>query len=84
MKVKCNKCGYVGEKSEFKTGRDFMQNEYIAVCANPECDNRQSPGGASLRMMPGVEHPFVFVRDLPNDETLSPTEKVFRDASEAS
>ena len=62
--VKCNKCGYIGNVSEFPRGRDFLQNSYIASC--PRCDNRQSPGGASMRMFPGQEHPFVFVnRALP-------------------
>ncbi len=60
MKVKCNGCDYVGEQSEFRTGRDFFQNSYIAGC--PKCDNHQSPGDASMRMF-GGKRPFEFVRE---------------------
>jgi hypothetical protein len=60
MKVKCNKCGYIGEASEFPNGRDFLQQTYVAAC--PKCDNRQNPGDASMRMF-GGERPFVYVRD---------------------
>ena len=62
MQVKCNKCGYVGDESEFPKGRDFFQHRFIKACANPECDNQQNPGDASLRMMPGMDHPFTYVR----------------------
>lgn len=55
MKIKCNKCGHVGDESEFPKGRDFFQNSYIAGC--PKCDNRQSPGDASMRMF-GGKRPF--------------------------
>lgn len=55
MKIKCNKCGHVGDESEFPKGRDFFQNSYIARC--PKCDNQQSPGDASMRMF-GGKRPF--------------------------
>ena len=55
MKIKCNKCGHVGEEAEFPKGHDFFQNSYIAGC--PKCDNRQSPGDASMRMF-GGQRPF--------------------------
>ena len=61
MNVKCNKCGYVGDESEFPKGRDFFQDSYIKSCPK-RCGNGQSPGAASMRMM-GGERPFVFVRD---------------------
>lgn len=61
MKVKCNKCGYVGDESEFPKERDFFQHDFIARCANKACDNRQNPGDASLRMF-GGERPFVYIR----------------------
>lgn len=82
MLVKCNKCDLVADESKFPKGRDFFQNSYIARCADPECDNRQSPGDASMRMMPGKKHPFVFVRDEPlgND----PITVVLHAAGEAS
>lgn len=57
-KVKCNKCGYIGEKETFKMDRDFFQNSFISGC--PKCDNHQSPGDASMRMF-GGERPFVYV-----------------------
>ena len=56
--VKCNKCGYVGPIDDFRKGRDFFQNAYVAGC--PKCDNRQSPGDASMRALGGAR-PFVFV-----------------------
>jgi len=57
--VKCNGCGYVGDESEFPKGRDFFQMPYIAAC--PKCSNRQSPGGASMRMFDD-KRPFVYIR----------------------
>ena len=60
MNVKCNKCGHVGDEVEFPKGRDFFQNAYIASC--PKCDNRQTPGDASMRGF-GVDRPFVYVRE---------------------
>ena len=59
MKVKCNKCGHVGLEEDFPKGRDFVQKIYIASC--PKCDNRQSPGDASMRMF-GGKRPFEYVR----------------------
>ena len=56
--VKCNKCGHIAPESEFSKGHDFFQNTYIRGC--PQCDNRQSPGDASMRMFDG-DRPFVFV-----------------------
>lgn len=80
MNIKCNKCGYIGEPDEFPKGRDFFQNSYIAGC--PKCDNRQSPGDASMRMF-GGERPFSFVRaELP--EGAEPIVQVFYNAGEAS
>jgi len=61
MNVKCNKCGYVGDESEFPKGRDFFQDSYIKSCPK-RCGNGQSPGAASMRMT-GGERPFVFIRD---------------------
>lgn len=82
MKVKCNKCGYIGDESEFPKGRDFFQFRYIARCANPECDNRQSPGGASMRTMSEIEHPFEYVREeAPSSDPLA---LVLHNAAEAS
>ena len=81
MKVQCNKCGVIADDSEFPKGRDFFQNRYIARCVNSDCDNRQTPGGASMRMMPGHEPPFSYVREeAPSD----PFERVFYQADEAS
>jgi hypothetical protein len=61
MIVKCNKCGYVGDETEFPKGRDFFQNPYISKCPK-DCGNRQSPGDASMRMFGGTR-PFEYVRD---------------------
>ena len=69
-RVKCNKCGYVGQSSEFPKGNDFFQNTYISKC--PKCDNGQSPGDASMRMF-GGERPFIFLRGPepePQDSSL--------------
>lgn len=83
MNTKCNKCGYVGAESEFPKGRDFFQKPYIAKC--PKCDNRQSPGDASMRMF-GGKRPFeraeesrsIEVKDRPSAiaETLRRAEDV--------
>lgn len=78
-KVKCNKCGHIGEEAEFPKGRDFFQNAYIAKC--PKCDNRQSPGDASMRMF-GGERPFEFVRA--DEKSGTAIGQVFHDAEEAS
>jgi len=78
-KVKCNKCGFVGDESEFPKGHDFFQNSYIAGC--PKCDNRQSPGGASMRGF-GGERPFEYIREIP--VTSDPLVVTLTRASEAS
>ena len=79
MKVKCNKCGFIGDESKFPKGRDFFQNSYVASC--PNCDNRQSPGDASMRAF-GGERPFEFVRE--SIETDDPLLVTLSRASEAS
>ena len=66
MNVKCNKCGQTAPESEFPHGRDFFQQSYISGC--PKCDNRQSPGDASMRMF-GGPRPFEFVRELEPEAT---------------
>lgn len=71
MKVKCNKCGYIGDESEFSTGVDFCQKIYIKSC--PKCDNFQSPGDASMRMF-GGKRPFEYIREKSqSDDSLSKT-----------
>ena len=70
MKVKCNKCGYVGPREDFPKGQDFFQNEYVKGC--PKCDNHQNPGDASMRMF-GGERPFSFIREDAPDEPVSKT-----------
>jgi hypothetical protein len=81
MDVKCNKCGHVGAETEFPKERDFLQNRYISGC--PKCDNRQSPGNASLRMFPGTKHPFSFIRRKLPDNTDAFTKTMY-EAEEAS
>jgi len=81
MKVKCNKCGYIGDKSEFPKGNDFFQKAYIKSCPK-ECGNHQTPGDASLRMMPGVCHPFSYIRPELKDKTA--LNITLHEASEAS
>lgn len=85
MKVKCNKCGHVGDESEFPKGRDFLQQQFIAGC--PQCQNRQSPGDASMRMF-GGDRPFSFVRgEEPEVIGTKPSDaipNVMHKASEAS
>jgi len=81
MKVKCNKCGYIGDESEFSKGRDFLQHTFISGC--PKCDNFQTPGDASLRMMPSdKKRPFEYIRSESKDKT--PLGKVLHKANEAS
>ncbi len=77
--VKCNGCGYIGDESEFRKGRDFFQHVYIAGC--PYCYNWQSPGGASMRMMGGAR-PFEYVDDVA--EPADPLQKVLHRAGGAS
>jgi len=81
MKVKCNKCGYIGDESEFPKGSDFFQKAFIKSCPK-KCGNQQTPGDASLRMMPGVEHPFSYVRPKLTDRSALGT--TLHEASEAS
>jgi len=80
MQIKCNKCGYIGERSEFPTGYDFFQIPFVNGCPK-NCGNLQSPGDASLRMMPSQEHPFTYLRSKPNGP---PIVDVLHDANEAS
>ena len=79
LKVKCNNCGYVGLDSEFPKGRDFFQNPFISSCPQ-KCGNRQSPGGASMRMF-GDKRPFEYVRDDKPEDTAG---KVIHRSGEAS
>jgi len=79
MKVKCNKCGYIGEESDFPKGRDFVQKEYIKSC--PKCDNYQSPGDASMRMF-DTDRPFEYVNQL--SEIDDPLLETLRRANQAS
>ena len=79
MEVKCNKCGFAGDESEFSWGRDFFQKRFVSAC--PKCDNRQNPGDASMRMMPGKKHPFEFLREKSRGSLI---EETFHDAGEAS
>jgi len=79
MKIKCNKCGYIGDEKEFLKGRDFFQNEYIK--GSPKCSNSQNPGDASMRMF-GGERPFTYIRE--KERTGSPLGKVLHDSNEAS
>jgi hypothetical protein len=78
MKVKCNKCGHIGDEESFPHGRDFFQNKYVSSCT--ECDNRQDPGSASM-MVFGAPHPFEYVRE---DSTGTVHDKIMHNASEAS
>ncbi len=82
MKVKCNKCGYIGPENEFPKGQDFLQIEYIASCPKSECDNQQSAGDASMRMFGGTR-PFVFVREGPEEDD-NPYSVVTHRSNEAS
>lgn len=82
MKVKCNKCGYVGDESEFPKGRDFCQIQFIKSCPKNECDNFQTPGDASMRMFPITKHPFEYVRK--KLESKDPLAKTLYKAKEAS
>ena len=80
--VRCAKCGHTAPYDDFPKGRDFFQNAYICRCANPECDNRQNPGDASMRMFSGIKHPFEFVR--PEETSVDALDQVLHNASEAS
>lgn len=78
-KVQCGKCGFIGGVEEFPKGYDFFQHPYISGC--PKCDNRQSPGDASMRMF-GGSRPFSFVDAGP--EPSDPLEKTLHRAAGAS
>jgi hypothetical protein len=80
--IKCTKCGHTAPWDDWPKGRDFFQNPYVWKCLNPDCDNRQSPGGASMRMMPGQDHPFISIR--PGPVTNDPLDQVLHNANEAS
>jgi NAD-dependent SIR2 family protein deacetylase len=81
MQVKCNKCGHVADGSEFPKGYDFFGNSYIARC--PKCDNWQSPGDASYRMM-GGRRPFEFVRERGPESSEDAMGHVLHNSREAS
>lgn len=82
MKVKCNKCGYIGDESEFPKGRDFFQFSFIKACPK-NCGNMQSPGDASMRAMPDdKKRPFEYIREESKDKT--PLGKTMHRAKEAS
>ena len=76
--IKCNKCGFIGDDSKFKKGRDFFQNPFVSAC--PKCNNKQSPGDASMRMF-GGERPFEFIQEKKSQDPLS---EVLNNANEAS
>ena len=80
MKIKCNGCGFVGEESEFKKSRDFFQNTFISGC--PKCDNRQSPGDASMRMFSRNKIPFEYIRE--EEKSGTPLGETLHKAAEAS
>lgn len=71
--VRCTKCGHEAPYEEWPKGRDFFQQAYISRCLNPECDNLQNPGDASMRMMLRSTPPFVFVRNDTPDDPLAAT-----------
>lgn len=79
-KVKCNKCGYVGEYEDFPKDRDFFQHTFISGCPE-KCGNSQSLGDAAMRMF-GGKRPFEFVTG--KIETKDPLLNVLQDASSAS
>lgn len=80
MKVKCNKCGYVGEEAEFPHDRDFFQFLFVSGCP-AGCGNHQSPGGASMRMGDN-KRPFEYVTG--EAEPSDPLGKVLHRAKAAS
>lgn len=79
--VRCNKCGTVADALTFGIGYDFFQEPYIGSCANKDCDNRQSPGDASMRMFGGAR-PFEFISAAPPAQNVA--EQVLRHANGAS
>jgi len=80
--VRCVKCGHTASYDDWPKGRDFFQKTYISRCVNPECDNRQNPADASMRMFSGIEHPFVFVRQ--EETSADALDQVLYNESEAS
>ncbi len=70
MKIKCNGCGHVGEKCEFRVDQDFFGHAFISGC--PKCANRQNPGDASMRMF-GGSRPFEIVRAAEPDDPMGAT-----------
>ena len=76
--IRCNKCGFTGDDETFRWGTDFFQRPFVKGC--PQCDNRQNPGDASMRMF-GGDRPFTFIRDIEPENTL---EEAILAASEAS
>lgn len=79
MKIRCNRCGFVGDESDFPKGRDFFQSAYVCACPL-KCGNRQGPGGAAMRGF-GGDRPFSYVRE---DEPSSIVGAVEYRMSEAS
>lgn len=59
-RVKCNKCGHVGDMTEFQSGYDVFRRPYVSGC--PRCDNRQYQEDASFRLSSGPR-PFAIVDD---------------------
>ena len=80
MKVKCNKCGYVGEEAEFSHNRDFFQFLFVSGCPK-NCGNSQSPGRASIRMADN-KRPFEYVGSTP--EPPDPLGQILHRAKAAS
>jgi hypothetical protein len=77
--IRCNKCGFEGPQSEFRMGSDFFGKPFVSGC--PECENRQNPGDASMRMF-GGERPFSAIRPGPASD--SPLTTVLHSAEDAS
>ena len=79
MKVKCNKCGHIGDAKDFPKSRDLFQRIFISSCPK-KCGNTQNPGDASMRMF-GGNRPFETLRpDAPDD----PIGKTLHNAGEIS
>ena len=62
--VTCGKCGFSADSAVFQHGLDFFQKPFIAAC--PKCDNRNSPGQASMNMFAGTPRPFKMERYDPS------------------
>jgi len=78
--VKCAKCGFVGQQSEFRMGVDFFQKSFVAGC--PKCGNHQSPGDASMRMF-GGERP-IDKDERPDCQCGNAADRVMHASEEAS